>query len=284
VRNPDHATGSQNRKKEVDGQSCGRESHSADRKSSSSCCALAAPDAGSKAQKAVSFPTLSVIVPAYNEETTIACVLDRVRAVPVVSQIVVVDDCSSDMTPIIVDEFAAGMPNDLVQVVRHETNRGKGASIVTGLRHATGDVVVVQDADLEYEPEQFADLLAVIACGRASVVYGSRFRGTVAGMRLPNLIANKILTLLANVLFNARITDEATCYKMFRRKVLEEFTLRSRRFDFCPEVTAKVRKRGYKIYEVPIRYHGRTQAEGKKIGWKDGVEAIWALIKYRFVD
>lgn len=242
------------------------------------------PAAGSKSQKVVPFPTLSVIVPAYNEEATIACVLDRVRAVSVVSQIVVVDDCSKDTTLTIVDAFAAGAPDDLIQVVSHETNRGKGACIVTGLRHATGDVVVVQDADLEYEPEQFADLLAVIACGEASVVYGSRFQGTIEGMYLPNLVANKVLTFVANVLFGAGITDEATCYKMFRHEVLKEFTLRSRRFDFCPEVTAKVRKRGYKIYEVPICYRGRTQAQGKKIGWKDGFEAVWALIKYRFVD
>ena len=243
------------------------------------------PAAGNREQNALPFPTLSVVIPAYNEEATIAHVLERVRGVSVVSQIVVVDDCSDDRTPLILKAFTAGMPPDVpLRVVRHETNRGKGASIVTGLRHATSDVVVVQDADLEYEPEQFADLLAVIAQGQASVVYGSRFRGTIEGMRLPNRIANRILTLLANGLFGARITDEATCYKMFRRSVLGEFTLRSRRFDFCPEVTAKVRKRGYKIYEVPIRYHGRTQAEGKKIGWKDGLDAIWALIKYRFVD
>lgn len=240
--------------------------------------------AGSNVQKALSPLTLSVVIPAYNEEATIALVLERIRAVPVVSQIVVVDDCSTDKTPVILNAFVIGPLDAPLFVVRHETNRGKGACIVTGLRHATGDVVVVQDADMEYEPEQFADLLDVVVHDRASVVYGSRFRGTIEGMRLPNLVANKVLTLFANVLFGARITDEATCYKMFRREVFSEFTLRSRRFDFCPEVTAKVRKRGYKIYEVPIRYHGRTQAEGKKIGWKDGVEAVWALIKYRFVD
>jgi glycosyltransferase involved in cell wall biosynthesis len=246
---------------------------------------LAAPDGRDRARKDAAFPTLSVVIPAYNEAATIARVLERVQAVPLVSQIVVVDDCSKDETPRILNAFVAGVPDAArLRVVRHAANRGKGASIVTGLRYATGDVVIVQDADLEYEPEQFADLLAVIVHERANVVYGSRFRGAIEGMRLPNLIANRVLTLLANVLFNARITDEATCYKMFRREVLGNITLRSRRFDFCPEFTAKVRKRGYKIHEVPIRYHGRTQAEGKKIGWKDGLEAVWALIKYRFVD
>lgn len=253
---------------------------------------LAGPDLPQRAQPArfAGWPSLSVVIPAYNEEKTMGRVLERVRAVPVVSQIVVVDDCSSDNTRVIAQQFAVTEHNGVgakpvpLVVVRHETNQGKGASIVTGLARATGDVVIVQDADLEYEPEQFVDLLRLIAEENADVVYGSRFRGSVAGMRLPNLAANKILTLLANVLFGARITDEATCYKMFRRSVLAGLTLRSRRFDFCPEVTAKVRKAGFVIREVPIRYRARTQAEGKKIAWTDGVAAIWALIKYRFIN
>lgn len=229
----------------------------------------------------VSFPTLSVIIPVYNECETILEVLDTVRDVPAVSQIVVVDDCSTDGTGEILDERAAADPS--LVVVHHERNQGKGAAIVTGLRCATSEVVVIQDADLEYIPAQLETLLKRIA-GGADVVYGSRFSGSIAGMRLPNLIANKILTFLANILYRARITDEATCYKMFRRSILEDIPLRSRRFDFCPEVTAKVRKRGYEIVEEPIDYQARTAAQGKKIRWTDGLEAIWTLIKYRFHD
>ena len=230
----------------------------------------------------MSQPSLSVVMPAFNEEGTICEVLRRVRAVPVVTQIVVVDDCSTDSTGAILWKQFGDDP--AIVVKRHGTNQGKGAAILTGLRHADGDVVVIQDADLEYEPEQFADLLGLMVRENATVVYGSRFRGSVRGMRLPNLLANKILTFLANVLFGARITDEATCYKMFRREVLAGLPLRARRFDFCPEVTAKVRKRGHVIREVPIRYQARSNADGKKIRWTDGLSAIWALIKYRFVD
>jgi dolichol-phosphate mannosyltransferase len=226
--------------------------------------------------------SLSVIVPAYNEGATIRAVLDALRAVPVVTQVVVVDDCSTDDTGEILRAMAAADPS--LTLVRHERNQGKGASIVTGLRHASGDVVVVQDADLEYDPRQLAGLLAVIETEGADVVYGSRFRGSIEGMRLPNRIANRILTFAANLLFRARITDEATCYKMFRRSVLEAMPLRSRRFDFCPEVTAKVLRRGYRIVEAPIHYRARTVTEGKKIRWTDGVEALWALVKYRFID
>lgn len=225
--------------------------------------------------------SLSVIIPAFNEQATIEAVLDVLQAVPVVTQIIVVDDCSTDGTGPLLDQRKR--EDSRLTVVHHDRNRGKGASIVTGLRYAVGDAVVVQDADLEYDPRQLTDLLARLEAG-ADVVYGSRFRGSIQGMRLPNLVANKILTLLANALFRANITDEATCYKMFRRPVLADLPLRARRFDFCPEVTAKVRKRGYRIHEVPIDYRARTAAEGKKIGWTDGLDAIWALIRYRFRD
>ncbi len=227
-------------------------------------------------------PTLAVIIPAYNEHKTLREILDTVRAVPVVTEIVVVDDCSTDGTADLLRAMAREDP--ALKVVYHDRNQGKGAAIITGLKHAASEVVVIQDADLEYEPNQLTELLAEMQRQNASVVYGSRFRGTLQGMRLPNLLANKILTFLANVLFGARISDEATCYKMFRRSVLLEMPLRARRFDFCPEVTAKVRKRGHRIYEVPISYRARTAAEGKKIRWTDGVDAIWALIKYRFRD
>ncbi len=226
-------------------------------------------------------PSLTVIIPVYNERSTIRAVLEAVRAVPAVTQVVVVDDGSTDGTAEVLSQSAAEDP--ALTVVRHTRNRGKGAAIVTGLGYAAGDVVVVQDADLEYDPGQLPDLLALVGQG-ADVVYGSRFKGSVQGMRFPNLAANRILTLLANVLFGARITDEATCYKMFRREVLRGMPLRASRFEFCPEVTAKVRKRGYRIREVPIRYRARTPAEGKKIRWTDGLDAIWALIKYRFID
>ena len=231
-------------------------------------------------------PTLSVVMPAYNEERTIEAVLERVRAVPVVSQVVVVDDCSSDSTRALLTRYATQMPPGAPSlcVVSHVTNQGKGAAIRTGLARASGDVVVIQDADLEYEPEQFLPMLELLARENAAVVYGSRFRGSVTGMRLPNLIANKILTFLANVLFGAKITDEATCYKMFRRSALTDLPLRAQRFDFCPEVTAKLLRRGHRILEVPIRYRARSAQEGKKIRWTDGIQAIWAIIKYRFVD
>ena len=226
--------------------------------------------------------TLSVIIPVYNEHSTVAAVLDRVRDVTVVTQIVVVDDCSTDGTGEMLLALAARDP--ALTVVSHTVNQGKGAAIVTGLKHATADVVVIQDADLEYDPHAFTELLAVMEREGADVVYGSRFKGSITGMRFPNLAANKILTFLANFLFRARISDEATCYKMFRRSLLLDMPLRARRFDFCPEVTAKVRKRGFHIWEVPIHYQARTTSEGKKIRWTDGVDAIWALIKYRFID
>ena len=226
--------------------------------------------------------TLSVIIPVYNEQSTVAAVLDHVRDVAVVTQVVVVDDCSTDGTGDVLRALAARDP--ALRVVSHIVNQGKGAAIVTGLKHATADVVVIQDADLEYDPHAFAELLAVMEREEADVVYGSRFKGSITGMRFPNLAANKILTFLANLLFGARISDEATCYKMFRRSLLVDMPLRARRFDFCPEVTAKVRKRGCRIWEVPIHYQARTAGEGKKIRWTDGVDAIWALIKYRFID
>ena len=239
-------------------------------------------DSTAQSTAAAPLPSLTAIIPVYNEVATIRAVLQAVKAVPVVTQVVVVDDCSTDGTAEALDAAAAGDPR--LTVVHHPRNRGKGAAIVTGLRHATSEVVVIQDADLEYEPCQFADLLRVVHAERAPVVYGSRFRGTIEGMRFPNYLANRILTLAANLLFRARITDEATCYKMFRREVLRDIPLHAQRFDFCPEVTAKVLRRGYRIREVPIRYRARTVTEGKKIRWTDGVEALWALIKYRFVD
>jgi glycosyltransferase involved in cell wall biosynthesis len=161
-------------------------------------------------------------------------------------------------------------------------NEGKGAAIRTGLELATGDIVVIQDADLEYDPAQLPEVVAPIVRGEADVVYGSRFRGSITGMRLANRVANRLLTWAANLLYGAGITDEATCYKAFRADLIRALPLRCRRFEFCPEVTARVRRRGVRIYEVPIRYAGRTAAGGKKIRWTDGLSALWTLVRYRF--
>lgn len=227
---------------------------------------------------------LSVAIPVYNERETLRELLGRVRAVPVPLEIILVDDGSTDGTRDILKSEIEGR-HDNVRVVYHERNQGKGAAIVTAIGHATGDYLIVQDADLEYDPMEYLLLLPTLVEGRSDVVYGSRFKGSVANMRAANLVANRVLTAAANLLFpGARITDEATCYKMFRLSVLRRIPLRARRFDFCPEVTAKVLKRGHRIHEVPIRYSARTVSQGKKIRWTDGVDALWALIKYRFTD
>ncbi len=174
------------------------------------------------------------------------------------------------------------LQDERASLYRLSANQGKGAAIRHGLRHATGDVILIQDADLEYDPTDYTKLIAPILENRADVVYGSRFLGNIQGMRLSNWIANKVLVLAANLLYNARITDEATGYKVFRRKVIMGLDLKCRRFEFCPEATAKLRKQGYRIHEVPIRYDARSFKEGKKVRWFDGVIALWTLIKYRF--
>lgn len=235
---------------------------------------------------------LSVVVPIYNERDTLLEILEQVRraagALPegVSMELVLVDDGSTDGTrDILKGEVEGRYPN--VRVLYHPENRGKGAAIITAIEAAGGDFVVVQDADLEYDPRELALLVRPMLDGTADVVYGSRFRtkSRPDGMKFANLLANRMLTVATNLLFpGARITDEATCYKMFRRDVLREFPLRAQRFDFCPEVTAKVLKHGHRIHEVPIRYAARTAVQGKKIRWTDGVEALWTLIKYRFRD
>lgn len=226
---------------------------------------------------------LSVLMPVYNEHATLREILRRVLAVDVPLEVIIVDDGSRDETKAILKgEIEGRYPN--VRVFYHEQNQGKGAAILTALEQATGEFVVVQDADLEYDPQEYLALLQPLIEARADVVYGSRFLGSVEAMRPANLLANRALTLTANVLYGARITDEATCYKMFRRAILQDIPLHARRFDFCPEVTAKLRKRGHRIWEVPIRYRARTLSQGKKIRWTDGVDALWTLIKYRFKD
>lgn len=224
---------------------------------------------------------LSVIIPCYNEAAHIAKVLDAVKAVDINKEVIVIDDGSTDQTANIIEEY-----NKDGAIILHLSpkNFGKGAAIRTGLQYVTGDIVIIQDADLEYDPQQYPQLIQPIIDGRAEVVYGSRFTGKIEGMRLQNRIANYILAWASNLLFNAKITDEATCYKAFKTSVLKSIPLKCTRFEFCPEVTAKVRKRGIRIFEVPISYVGRNAAQGKKIKWTDGISAIWTLIKYRFID
>ena len=225
---------------------------------------------------------LSVIVPVHNEESTIDELIRQVRAVDlgeVEREIVVVDDASTDGTPARLEAYR-GDPG--ITLLRHEANRGKGAGIRTGLASATGDIVIIQDADLEYDPADYPRLIEPIVTGRADVVFGSRFRGSCENMAFKNWLANKILAWSATMLFGKRVTDEATCYKAFRAGVLRSFDLECERFEFCPEVTAKTLRRGYRLVEVPINYRARTVEEGKKIRAADGLEAIWTLVRFRF--
>ena len=225
---------------------------------------------------------LSVLIPVYNEQDTVLEVIGRVQATGLADEIVVVDDGSKDRTR----EILAGCDGkDGVRVILHEVNAGKGAALRTAMESATGDVLLIQDADMEYDPCEYAGLLAPIEAGQADVVYGSRFLGkTPDGILLQSLLANKALTLMTNVLYRNALTDMETCYKVFRREVLTGIQLRANRFDFEPEFTAKVLKAGHHIHEVPISFNPREYDEGKKIGPWDGVVAVWSLLKYRFVD
>lgn len=222
---------------------------------------------------------LAIIVPVYNEAATVAQLVSRLRTVPLDKEIIIVDDGSTDGTARELRKLAG---TD-VKILRHEKNQGKGAAIRTAIPAVTAEAVVIQDADLEYMPEELPGLLQPIAEGKADVVYGSRFRGTREGMAFPNLVINKILALTATVLYGQRITDEATCYKLFRADLLKSLPLACRRFEFCPEVTALVRRRGVRILELPITYHGRTVKAGKKIRPRDAWDAMWTLFKYRFI-
>jgi glycosyltransferase involved in cell wall biosynthesis len=196
---------------------------------------------------------------------------------PMELEIIIVDDCSSDGT----DKILSALEDSTVRVLRHNLNQGKGAGIRTGLAVARGDLVLIQDADLEYDPEDWPKLLHPLLRGRAQVVYGSRFTGERKNMLFWHWVGNRMLSLVTNVLYNTTISDMETCYKLFDRKVLEGITIVSDRFDFEPEITAKVLRRGYRIYEVPISYNGREFDEGKKITWKDGFGALWALVRFR---
>ena len=223
---------------------------------------------------------LSILIPIYNESATVLEIIQRVQAVPFEKEIIAVDDGSTDGTR----DLLSRVEKDGVIVLHHERNGGKGAAIRTGLERATGDIIVIQDADLEYDPRDYTQLVQPIVEGRAKVVYGSRFLGPRMAMFFWHMLANKMLTLMTNVLYDAILSDMETGYKAFRADVIKNMKLRSRRFDFEPEVTAKVLKRHIRIFEVPISYYGREYSEGKKIGMNDGFVAIWTLLKYRFVD
>ncbi len=228
--------------------------------------------------------TLTVIIPCYNEATTIEEVLDRVRAVGLADEILIVDDGSTDGTREILSQIEAQEFPE-VRVLYHEQNRGKGAALVTGFRAATSDIFLIQDADFEYDPREYPILLRPLHEGIARVVYGSRFLGGPRkAMFFWNMVANKILTLSTNILYNSIISDMETCYKVFRSDIVKDMPIHARGFEFEPEFTAKVLKKGIRIYEVPISYNGREWDEGKKIKWTDAPIALWTLLKYRFID
>jgi glycosyltransferase involved in cell wall biosynthesis len=248
---------------------------------------------------------LSVVVPVYNERDTIHQILRRILAVPIAKEVILIDDFSKDGTRDELrkieqewlasrpaasesgDDRHAGPPLNSVRVLYHDRNRGKGAALRTGFAHVSGTVVIVQDADLEYDPAEYPQLIAPIIDGRADVVFGSRFIGETHRVLLFwHYLGNKLLTTLSNMFTGLNLTDMETCYKVFRREAIDAIapTLKSDRFGFEPEVTAKIAKRGLRVYELPISYSGRDYSEGKKITWKDGLQALWCIIRFRFGD
>jgi glycosyltransferase involved in cell wall biosynthesis len=250
---------------------------------------------------AIDNPKLSVVIPAYNEKATIEEILRRVADVQIPKEIIVIDDCSTDGTRQILEQMAAHQTqgassiaaldgSDAVElrdlrIVFQATNQGKGAALRRGFAEATGNIVIVQDADLEYDPRDYGTLLEPIIDGRADVVYGSRFLGGPQRVHyFWHYVANRVLTLLSDIFTNLKLTDMETCYKVFRREVLQGIQVKSNRFGFEPEITAKIAKGKWRVYEVPISYAGRTYEEGKKITWKDGVQALWCIIRFAITD
>ena len=226
-------------------------------------------------------PLLSVVMPVYNERATIEEMIRRVLSVKLRIELIVVDDASKDGTSDILHSLQQELG---FRLLRQPRNAGKGAALRRGFEAVTGDIVVIQDADLEYSPEEFPDLIELICLGRADVVYGSRFLGRHRVFLLTHYLGNRFLTFIANVLYNTMLTDMETCYKVMRVDVLRSMTLKSNGFGIEPEITAKVFKRGYRVYEIPITYDGRGYDEGKKITWRDGFVALWVMLKYRFTE
>jgi len=235
----------------------------------------------SRVRDPIADPLLSVVMPVYNECGTIEEIIGRVLAVPIRTELIVVDDASTDGTGEILDRLRAAHQ---FKLIRQPRNQGKGAALRRGFAEVTGDLVVIQDADLEYSPEEFPELIELICQGRADVVYGSRFLGRHRVFLFTHYAGNWLLTLVTNVLFNTMLTDMETCYKVMRAEVLRSMTLKSNGFGIEPELTAKIFKRHYRVYEVPITYDGRGYEDGKKITWRDGVVALWVLLKYRFTE
>jgi glycosyltransferase involved in cell wall biosynthesis len=228
-------------------------------------------------------PTLSVVMPVFNERATIKAILQRVHGSGMADEIVLVDDGSTDGTRELLADLAPSFRG--LRIILHERNQGKGAAVVTGIGASSKDIVLIQDADLEYDPRDYPALLEPLLDGRADVVYGSRFLGAPRRTTMFwHMVANKLLTLMTNLLYNSILSDMETGYKVFPRVLIQSVPLRAKRFDFEPEITAKLLKRKVRIYEVPITFNPREYSEGKKIGLKDAFEAVWTLLKYRFVD
>ncbi len=229
---------------------------------------------------------LSIIMPVYNEKSTILKIIEKVKKAKVLGltkEIIIVDDFSTDGTRSIL----SNIKDNKIKIIYHNINKGKGSAIRTGLRQSTGDIILIQDADLEYNPDDYEKLLNPIVENKTKVVYGSRFEvitKNLSKMYKLHYFGNLFITVLTNILYGVKITDMETCYKVFKKEVIKDIKLKATRFDFEPEITAKIIKKGYKIYEVPIDFHGRKFSEGKKITWIDGIKAVYYLLKYRFSD